>query len=127
MPILLPVGRILSKSCLDHGKIMARLFSPCNTVVVCVSYGLIGSLVALHDHGTCTLPFLGHVHLWDSCAQLLCHAQSWDLHVNCKVAQKWVCTPLGCTSSIAPVRRSRTTQLLLMDCTLFNVACPVPE
>ena len=55
--MVLPVGRILPISCLDHGKIMVRLFSPCNTVDVCVSYGLIGSLVSLHDCGTCSLAF----------------------------------------------------------------------
>ena len=31
---------------------MGRLFSPCNTVVVCISYGLTGSLVTMNDHGT---------------------------------------------------------------------------
>ena len=53
----LSVGKILPLSYLDHGKIMVRLFSPCNAVVVFVSYGLIGSLVTLHDCGTSTLTF----------------------------------------------------------------------
>ena len=57
MPMVLPIGRILPISCLDHGKIMVRLFSPCNTVDVCISYGLIGSLVSLCNHGTRTLAF----------------------------------------------------------------------
>ena len=57
MPMVLSVEKILPISCLDHGKIMVRLFSPCNTVVVCISYGLIGSLVAACDHGTHALTF----------------------------------------------------------------------
>ena len=48
MSILLAAGR----SCLDLSKIMIRLFSPCNTVFVCISYGLICSLVIVHNHGT---------------------------------------------------------------------------
>ena len=36
----------------DLAKIMVRSFSPCNIVVVCVSYSLICSLVTVHDHGT---------------------------------------------------------------------------
>ena len=35
------------------GKIMVRLFSPRNIVVMFICYGLRCSLVALHDHGTC--------------------------------------------------------------------------
>ena len=48
MSMVLEVGKILPRSC----KIMVRLFSPCNIVVVCICYGLICSLVAVHDHGT---------------------------------------------------------------------------
>ena len=44
---------ILPRSWQDHGKIVL----PCNTAVVCISYGLVGSLVIAHDCGTCTLAF----------------------------------------------------------------------
>ena len=39
----------------DLGKIMVRLFSPCNIVIVCICNGLICTLVAVHDCGTHTL------------------------------------------------------------------------
>ena len=66
----------LAISWLDLAKIMVRSFCPCNTVVVCISYHLIGSLVALHncgthtltglvmyDHGTCVLTEFGCAHI----------------------------------------------------------------
>ena len=92
MPVVLPFGRILPISCLDHDKIMVRLFSPCNTVDVCISYGLIGRLVTLglahllfrsleimHDHAPCELIF-----------QVMCdHAGLWDSCMNCQILKKW--------------------------------------
>ena len=90
MPMVLSVEKILPISCLDPGKIMVRLFSLCNTVVVCNSYGLIGSLVILNDCGTCALTFR-------SCMIVgLTHLQNWPYMIirltheslNC---QKMVC------------------------------------
>ena len=43
--------KILPRSWQDHGKIV----SPCNTVIVCICYGLICSLVDMCNRGTCTL------------------------------------------------------------------------
>ena len=44
--------KILPRSCQDHGKIMARLFSPCTFNVLCIGYCLIGNSVTMHDCGT---------------------------------------------------------------------------
>ena len=57
MPMVMSIGKLLPISCLDLHKIMVRLFSPCNTVVVSICYGLICSLVAVHNCGTCLLTF----------------------------------------------------------------------
>ena len=70
--------QILLRSRQDHGKIV----SPCNTVVVCIYYCLICSLVAMHDHGTGVLTELV---MHESCAhcelqncQKLVHVHSWS-------------------------------------------------
>ena len=82
MSIVLTVGR----SCLDLGKIMVRLFSPCNTVVVCICYGLICSLVTVCNRGTCTLTGLVmHDHGTHALTELVvCELQASHESPNCQ-------------------------------------------
>ena len=48
----------------DLVKILARSFSPCNIVVVCIWYDLICSLVTMCDHTTLALTELVMCKLW---------------------------------------------------------------
>ena len=62
----------LRRSCEDLDKIMVRLFSPCNIVVVCICYGLICSLVTVHDCATCSLNWSCVSHELPNCQEMVC-------------------------------------------------------
>ena len=108
MSIVLEVGKILPRSLQDHGKIV----SPCNTVVVCIYYGLICSLV--------TGMIMGLVHSLNwSCTS---HA-----HVmNCQITKNGLCMFLVTCPSIAHVCPSHITWSHMRDHSSYNVASPLP-
>ena len=99
----------LGRCCQDLGKIMVRLFSPCNIVVVCICYGLICSLVAVHDCGTPTLAELVMHELWIT-----------------ELPKNGSCMFLVTCPSITHVHLLSTTWLLLRDSSTCNVVYLLP-
>ena len=105
MSMVLEVGKILSRSWQDHCKII----SPCNIVVLCVCYGLICSLVTMHDHGTCTLTEL-----------VVCKMYIAKLPKNSS------CMVLVSCPSITHVHPLSTTWSLVRGSSMCNVVCSLP-
>ena len=85
---------------------MVRSFSPCNTVIVCIWYSLICSLVTVHDHGAHVLT-------------------GWVMHevMHHQLKKNGLCTFLVTCPSVVHVCLLHMTWSLMQDCSMCRVVC----